>query len=160
MTEGSATVLMKVIFCDASSNRNLTHIINQSSLIEIYWSVHININDNFAVTWRSAHHAPADLENTLKGLQEEIQRQNCHSYIPGSVVSAKVPNILMKGITEFSLLKGGQVNDPVMENETLVLDEDDFDALWLLSAIGGQSNPIWLCLQVSDFATITMIFMQ
>jgi len=30
---------------------------------------------------------------------------------------------------EFSLSKGGQVNDPLMENEVLVVDENDFDAL-------------------------------
>src|SRR5258705_8369584 len=58
----------QVIFCGTSSNQTLSHITNQSALIDIYQLVHINIDDNFGVTRRSTRHTPIDMRNTLKTL--------------------------------------------------------------------------------------------
>ncbi|KAF8328525.1 uncharacterized protein EI90DRAFT_2828434, partial [Cantharellus anzutake] len=68
----AVTHLPQVIIGGSSSNRTLTHIINQSSLIETYRMVHVNIEQNFYIKHRGTQHAPAKMEVMLQMLQERI----------------------------------------------------------------------------------------
>ena len=58
-------VPLQVIFCGKGSNQMLTHIINQSSLIDTYRQVHINIEKNFVVLYNSMQHALMNMANML-----------------------------------------------------------------------------------------------
>ncbi|KAF8340421.1 uncharacterized protein EI90DRAFT_2906032 [Cantharellus anzutake] len=119
----------KVIFCGSGSNRTLTHIINQSSLIELYRSVHVNIADNFAVTRRSTRHTRANMTNTLKDLQEGIRAHVCRTHTQYSAIAMGVPNMLVVGLTEL-LLSKNQPEDSAEEVEISArIEECDFDAL-------------------------------
>ena len=119
----------KVIFCRSSSNRNLTHIINQSSLIELYHSVHINITNNFAIAPRTTHHTQANMTNTLDALQTEIRRHGCHTHQQCSTTALEVPNMLVARLTEFLLSKTQQEDSVEGAEMGAVIEEDDFDAL-------------------------------
>jgi len=107
----------------------LTHIINQSSLIELYHSVHINITNNFAIAPRMTHHTQANMTNTLDALQTEIRRHGCHTHQQCSTTALEVPNMLVARLTEFLLSKTQQGDSVEGAEMGAVIEEDDFDAL-------------------------------
>ena len=115
-----------MIFCGTSSNWTLSHITNQSALIDIYQLVHINIDDNFGVTRHSTQHTPTDMWNTLKTLQDKILSLNCYLHEPGSEVRGKVPNMLVKGLIEYAAKADPESNE---ENAKEALEDNNLDAL-------------------------------
>ncbi len=84
------TYLLQVIFGGLHSNRTLTHIINQSSLIEMYRKVHVSIEQNFHIKQWSMHHAAAKMANMLQVLQDRIKG-------PHPRVKIEAINVLLKG---------------------------------------------------------------
>ena len=104
----------------------LSHITNQSALIDIYQLVHVNIDDNFSVTRQSTWHAPADMQNTLKMLQDKILSLNRHLHEPGEEVTGKVPNTLVKGLLEYTVKADVESNG---DSAREPLEEVDLDAV-------------------------------
>jgi len=116
----------KIIFGGSSSNRTLTHILNQSSLIEIYHTVHVNIEDNFFICQRGTKHANPKLDIMLQQL--------CSKICEWPTTDCKTLNALVKGIQDYI---GGDdieedeyvdeaINEDVMQMELI---SDDFDAV-------------------------------
>ena len=68
------------------------------------------------------------MKNTLKALQDKIIKLKCYSHEPGSEVSGKVMNILMKGLTEY-LLGGNPSLEEAGDEPKEPLEADDLDAL-------------------------------
>ncbi len=116
----------KIIFCGKGSNRTLTHIINQSSLIDTYRSVHINIEKNFLTTPNSTQHAPTNMANTLWELHKKIRFYCCHHWVPGSDVDAEVQDIFNNGLAEY-YQGNSEVTDP--QNESVELEIEDLEAI-------------------------------
>ncbi|KAF8314839.1 uncharacterized protein EI90DRAFT_2947721 [Cantharellus anzutake] len=119
----------KVIFCGKGSNQTLTHIINQSSLIDTYCSVHTNIEKNFTVTPNSTRHAPTNMANTLQELCKKIRSYHCHSLVPGSHVEAEVPDILNDGLAEYYQVNSEEVDLEKGDTELGALEMDDLEAM-------------------------------
>ncbi len=69
-SQSTVTHLPQVIIGGSSLNRTLTHIINQSSLIETYQMVHVNIEQNFYIKHWGTQHAQAKMEVMLQMLRE------------------------------------------------------------------------------------------
>ncbi len=88
--------------------------------------VHINIDDNFGVTRHSTQHAPANMSNMLKALQEKITKLKCYLHEPGSEVRGKVTNLLVKGLTEYTAKVDTESSGDDKEEP---LDVDDLNAL-------------------------------
>ncbi|GLB35134.1 hypothetical protein LshimejAT787_0206990 [Lyophyllum shimeji] len=68
----------KVTYSGASSNRTFQLVIKNSPLIQIFRSVHENIEDNFHLLHRSVRHAPPNLKNTLTTLTSELKKHQAH----------------------------------------------------------------------------------
>ena len=78
------------------------------------------------MTRHSTRHAPTNMKNTLKALQDKIIRLKCYSHEPGSEVRGEVTNILAKGLTDYTVRgdpeeAGDEPKEP--------LEVDDLDAL-------------------------------
>ena len=88
------------------------HIINQSSLIELYRLVHVNIDDNFFITRRTRKHATPRMEIMMKRVIEKIQAARDSKEV-------EALNALDEGMAEWSAAD--------MEEEMSI--EDDATAL-------------------------------
>lgn len=120
-------VISQVIFCGKGSNRTITHIINQSTLIDTYRSVHVNIEKNFMLS-NTSRHAPTDMTNTLRELRAKIRSYNCHHLAPGSKVNAEVLNTISEGMCNYMpTIDEQDSNEKVSELEAL--EVEDLDAV-------------------------------
>ena len=136
------TIFFQVIFCGKGSNRTLTHIINQSSLIDTYHMVHTNIEKNFAIPPSSTQHAPTNMANTLQELHKRIRIYHCHHSSPGSHVEAEVQNAFKEGLAEYYQVNSVEIDSENGNGELGSLEIDDFDAMWCNFSI--QTKRIWL----------------
>jgi|SRR5260370_26880356 len=123
------SVISQVIFCGKGSNQTLTHIINQSSLINAYHSVHINIEKNFAVPHNTSWHTPTDMANTLRELQAKIRSYNCHCSVPGLKVNAKVMNVISEGMWNYTQIDDDELDLNERSLELQIIEEDDLDTM-------------------------------
>ena len=62
----------------------IQHIVNQSLLIEIYWMIHVNPEDDFYVKNQSDQHAPADMQLTVEYICHMIHEGGSYTKNPGS----------------------------------------------------------------------------
>lgn len=74
---------IQVIFAGTGSSRNITHIINESPLIELYRSCHVTVENGFHLKHLTIRHAPPNMTNTIAKLRREIENSSPHKFTAG-----------------------------------------------------------------------------
>ena len=66
-------------------------------LIDLFRQLHINIEDNFCLSYCTIQHSPPDLTATLSKLQDHIVQHEPHTYKVGRKVQYLIDDKLRKG---------------------------------------------------------------
>ena len=123
------TYWLQVIFGGSGSNKTLTHIINQSMLIETYRNIHINIKKYFYIRQKSTQHAVAKMAFMLQAIQNRIRERH-------PTASVETLNVFLKGAQMY--VGGDDINEEGDEDE----DDGNGDQ--------GQENLRGMGLMLSD----------
>ena|SRR5258705_579416 len=114
--------IYQVIFSGSGSNCTIEHIIDQSSLIEVYCSCHKVIQDNFLLTPVTLQHAAPQMERSMEQVMGRIQ-----SSPKSSATTLQCGcNALQEGME--ALLQKMSTDVPFIEEKEYVgTEEGDFD---------------------------------
>ena len=96
-------------------------------LIEMYRSIHVNIENNFLVHYNSSQHSPADMTNMLQELCAKIRQHNCHHPVLGSRVNVEVMDALVEGVWSYTQVD--VIEEAERGSELEALEVEDFDRL-------------------------------
>ncbi|KAI0310544.1 hypothetical protein OF83DRAFT_1033881, partial [Amylostereum chailletii] len=87
----------KHIYGGKFSNNTIAYMLKESILIEIYRTLHVNIEDNFCLTNRTINHAKPNMKNTYKKVSEHMQKHRPNEYQPKRRARYAVENLVQTG---------------------------------------------------------------
>ncbi|KAI0309160.1 hypothetical protein OF83DRAFT_1179950 [Amylostereum chailletii] len=87
----------KHIYGGRFSNNTVAYMLKESSLIEIYHMLHVNIEDNFCLTNRTINHAKPNMTNTYNKVNVKMQKYCPHEYQPTRRTHHALENLVQKG---------------------------------------------------------------
>ncbi len=115
------------MYLGSGPNRTISHITEQSGIIDLYWSCHENIKDNFEINQHTVHHAAADMEADIidlaKGLKI-VRTETGTSHKVGKVTDQLVQGY---GILQSSLKSGSLSTDIDTEDDPELVVNDYTD---------------------------------
>ena len=121
----------KVLFGGRYTNYTKKRVIDESSLIDVYHSCHINIEQNFLLGGLTNRHTPPDMTRTYEALRKYMVVHEPNETRPGRTAGYIVLDIIMKGMALLQTTDGsttdGSTNtgDAEGENEEEVAEDAD-----------------------------------
>jgi hypothetical protein len=115
------------IFGGQGSNYTKKQVLEESVLVELYWSCHRNIETNFGLTTLTSQHAPLNLAKTVEKMRSYFERNWPNDYQPGRETEMPIKDMLTHGQQLlYGNTTGAVVTDGLDEAHTFVLEGEDF----------------------------------
>jgi hypothetical protein len=113
----------KVLFGGSYANYTKKHVIDKSSLIDVYHSCHVNIERNFLLGGLTSRHTPPDLTRTYERLLEYMHTHRPNEITPGRISAYPIPDMILKGMSEvLTTDASAEVGDDDLEEELEDID--------------------------------------
>ena len=113
----------KVLFGGSYANYTKKHVIDESSLIDVYHTCHVNIERNFLLGGLTSRHTPPDLTHTYRALADYMSINCPNDYKVGRTTAYSIPDMITKGLSLLLTTDGG-MNVGDEEDEYTVEDVD------------------------------------
>jgi hypothetical protein len=113
----------KVLFGGSYANYTKKHVIDESSLIDIYHTCHVNIEQNFLLGGLMSRHTPPDLTHTYHALADYMSINSPNDHKAGRTTAYSIPDMITKGLSQLLTTDGG-TNVGDKEEEYTVEDVD------------------------------------
>lgn len=115
----------KIIFAGTGPNRTVQHILEQSTLIDLFRACHNMIRDSYFIHTRTIHHTIPNMECTFQHLGQEFCRHRPHCYHGRRVAPHSYMDALEKGLNDM-------VEDPDFFKNALGEDaeEKEREVVW------------------------------
>jgi hypothetical protein len=115
----------KVLFGGRYANYTKKRVIEESSLIDVYHSCHVNIERNFLLGGLTSRHTPPDMTRTYEALMKYMVIHGPNESRAGRTAAYIIPDIIMKGMTLLQTMDGSANTREVEgDNDEVAEDED------------------------------------
>jgi hypothetical protein len=121
----------QVVYAGSGKARTLPLVIKQSPLIEIFWSIHVLIQDNFHMLHRSVCHAPPDLTTTIKVLCNGLKKYQAHKSDSARQATVKLIHHFQVGMKRIQTEKNNRVRMELGDeggDTGMAIEMDDLEA--------------------------------
>ena len=112
----------KVLFGGSYSNYTKRHVIDESSLIDVYHQCHVNIERNLLLAGLTSHHTPPDLTNTYRALLDYMSASKPNDHTAGRTAAYNIPDMITKGLSVLLTTEAKDVRD---ELDEMTVEEED-----------------------------------
>ena len=116
----------KVLFGGSYANYTKKRVLDESCLINVYHSCHVNIEKNLVLRGLTTRHTPPDMSKTFEVLARYMRTHRPNEHTPGRTMGYRIPDTIMKGMAELLTMEkpiAGDVNDEEVVEDIDILGE-------------------------------------
>jgi hypothetical protein len=122
ISSSKRTFPKQVIYAGTGPNRTIEHIIQESTLIELYRDCHVTVENGFYLEHRTIRHTHPDMTKTLRKLRTAIERSAPHHFTKGRRTKLSIPDQIAAAMNTMQKKKDPTAND---NDEVADVEADD-----------------------------------